>query len=496
MDSMVVDLPLSIIYAATESVKRGYSVEAVDLRTEREDWRETIRRKLSKGVRLAGISVMTGSPLINSREISEFIKSESPQTKIVWGGPHPTVLPETVEEPYIDYLVRGYGSKPLAQIVEKHREGGDISGIAGLSYKKDGVAVHNPREKEFEIIHYSDLPYDLIDVNAPKYIRTYNEARNFPIFTSIGCPYQCAFCVHPAIYKEINGPKWLALEEEEILGHIEYVMGRYKVNHIVFIDDTSFPKLSRMKSLFERIIEKKLNITMEFRGARINEIMKMDDEFLNILVKAGGRMMMVGVESGSDKVLKGFQKGITREQILNANRKLARHPELTAYYNFIYGTPGETYEDLLETKDLVLTILRENPKAYFGFGGDWKPIPGTRTLETAEKDYAFKSPKTIDDWIQIDSSDADNKIVHSWYTAKHNDLIKLMQVSSFVIDDKIIRESRGNNSSFFKLLRLMSRIYKPIALFRLRRNFSRWMVEYELWRMMVRIMPQLRAALG
>lgn len=493
---MVVDLPLSIIYAAAESLKRGYRVEAVDLRAEQEDWRVTIRQKLKEGVRLAGISVMTGSPLINSREISEFIKSESPQTKIVWGGPHPTILPETVEEPYIDFLIRGYGSKPLAELIGKLRDGEDVSGIDGLSYKMDGKALHNPRVKEFEILHYSDIPYDLIDVNAAKYIRTYNGARNFPIFTSIGCPYQCSFCVHPAIYKEINGPKWLALEEDEILGHIQHVMARYNVNHIVFIDDTSFPKLSRMKELFTRIIEKGLNITMEFRGARINEIQKMDDEFLNLLVKAGGRLMMVGVESGSDRVLKGFQKGITREQILNANRKLARFPQLTAYYNFIYGTPGETYEDLLETKDLVLTILKENPNAYFGFGGDWKPIPGTKTLEVAEKDYAFKGPKTLDDWIQIDSSDAEEKITHPWYTPEHNNLIKLMQVASFVIDDKIIKESRGNNNMFFRLLRLMSRVYKPVAMFRLKFNVHQFMVEYELWRMMVKIMPRLRAALS
>lgn len=62
MDSMVVDLPLSIIYAAAESVKRGLTVEVADLRLEK-DWRATLRRILDRGVRLAGVSVMTGMPL-------------------------------------------------------------------------------------------------------------------------------------------------------------------------------------------------------------------------------------------------------------------------------------------------------------------------------------------------------------------------------------------------------------------------------------------------
>jgi radical SAM superfamily enzyme YgiQ (UPF0313 family) len=201
---------------------------------------------------------------------------------------------------------------------------------------------------------------------------------------------------------------------------------------------------------------------------------------------------MVGVESASDKVLKSMQKSITKEQILRVNRKLARHRDIIPYYNFIYGSPGETYEDLIETKDVVLQLLKDNPKAYFGFGSDWKPIPGSKMLITAEKQYNFIQPKTLDDWIEIDSSDSKTKIVHTWYTHRHNNLIKLMQIASFVIDDKIIRESSSNKTMPFRLLRVLSRIYKPIALFRLRFNFHYLLIEYDIWRLMVRIMPYLK----
>ena len=492
MDSMVVDLPLSIIYAASDSLKQGYNIKALDLRTLAEDWKSTLEKYFKEGVLLAGISVMTGNPLKNAREVSRFIREKSPTTRIVWGGPHVTVVPETIKEPYLDYLVRGYGSVSLANLITHLKTGDrDFSTVPGLSYKQEGKDFHNPRSTEHEMISYKDIPYRLIDVCSKSYEHKYNQTRMFPIFSAIGCPYSCSFCVHPTIYKEINGAKWRIYSQEEVIGHIEYVQKNFNVEHIVFMDDTSFPDLPRMQKIFEKIIERGIKVTMEFRGARVNEIDRMDYKFLNLLVKAGGRVLMVGVESGSDRVLKNFQKGITKEQILRVNRKLARYPQITPHYNFIYGTPGETYEDLLETKKVALQLIRENPKAYFGFGSDWKPIPGTRMLNIAERDFGFKGPRSLEDWIAIDSSDAKTKIFHPWYTPRLNNLIKLMQISSFVVDDKLIKESRGNNTLLFQALRLLARIYKPIALFRLKFNITQLMVEYKLWQLTIQVLARL-----
>ncbi len=492
MDSMVVDLPLSIIYAAAHSVKCGYDVKAVDLRCERGDWKEKLKKYMEQGVLLAGVSVMTGTPLHYAREISLFIKDNHPETKIVWGGPHATVLPGTINEHFIDFLIRGYGSVSLSELIGCLKSGSnDYSDIKGLSYKCNGKVFHNPRSHEHEILHYMDIPYHIIDVNSTIYTRSYMGKRVFPIFTSIGCPYRCSFCLHPAVYKEINGPKWRPYYDEDVVNHIEYVIKKFGATHICFIDDTSFPDLKRMRRIFEMIISRKVKVTLEFRGARINEIDRMDDDFLHLMVKAGGRVLMVGVESASDMVLKRMQKGITKEQILRVNQKLAHFPELIPHYNFIYGTPGETYNTLIETKDIVLKMLGDNPRAYFGFGSDWKPIPGSKMLEIAEKEYGFKSPLSLDDWIEMDSSDAKSKIIHPWYTDKHNNMIKLMQIASFVIDDKIIKESYNNKVMVFRILRLLSRIYKPFALFRLRFNLHHLLIEYNIWRLILKLMPHL-----
>jgi radical SAM superfamily enzyme YgiQ (UPF0313 family) len=341
------------------------------------------------------------------------------------------------------------------------------------------------------MLAYRDLPYHLMDLNSPGYRRSYLGQRMFPMFTSLGCPYQCSFCVHPTIYRAINGKKWRPYPVQEVVEHMELLIERFGATHICLLDDTCFPDLGRMEQLFKLMLERGLKVTLEIRGARINEIDRMTPEFIDLMVRAGGRIIMVGVESASDRVLKTMQKGISKAQILRANRKLAAFGQLTPHYNFIYGTPGETYEDLRETKDVIMRLVRDNPQAYIGFGGDWKPIPGSKMLTLAEERYGLKPPSTLDQWIDMDSSDSERKITHPWYTRRHDNLIKTLQISSFVVNDGLARQTKDNHSPFFRLLRLMALAYKPLAMFRLKANCYALPLEHDLWRLMIRLLPRL-----
>jgi len=77
-----------------------------------------------------------------------------------------------------------------------------------------------------------------------------------------------------------------------------------QANYIYFIDDDSFPKLKHVEQIIDLLQERNLPVGLGFRGARINEIKKMDHSFLNKLAKAGTDIMHIGAESGSDRILK------------------------------------------------------------------------------------------------------------------------------------------------------------------------------------------------
>ena len=85
-----------------------------------------------------------------------------PDVPIVWGGPHPTTLPEqTLENQYVDYVIRDGGSQPLAELIEYLRGGPQRrEEIAGLAYKNSrGEIKVNPPQKHFEILNFREIPY-------------------------------------------------------------------------------------------------------------------------------------------------------------------------------------------------------------------------------------------------------------------------------------------------------------------------------------------------
>ena len=482
-DAFLRDIPLSLIHAAADSVKRGFRVEILDLRLRPERWREDIDRHLEGGCRLVGLSVMTGHPILTALEVSRYVK-ERYGTRIVWGGPHPTILPEqTLECESIDFVIRDWGSLPLRQLLQHLRgEAVELRDILGLCYKKDGEIHAGPLQCSFEMLDFRDLPYHLVDISGQNYNRMGDGAVAFPIFTSMGCPYKCTFCMSPAVYAKIEGKKWIPYPVEEIIAHVEYLLARYDFQRLQVYDDVSFVDLERMRAFLQEYIRRGFHrkLKLDFRGVRINELDRMDDEYLALMVEAGVELMAIGVESGSDRVLKEIMnKGITVEQILRVNRKLARFPSLKPHYNFFCGVPGETLDDLMKTRDLLLQLCEDHPGCYLGVGADWKPLPGSRMTEDAVEHYGLELPRDLEGWIAIDSFDAE-KIVHPWYTRRTNNMIKLLQIAGQLLDRKVEDYHRNVGPILGRLLLVGAVLYRPFLRFRVKRGFTAFLVEYWL----------------
>lgn len=481
-DNILRDIPLSLIYAATDSVKQGFNVKIVDLRIEPDKWKENIEYSIKRGAKLVGLSVMTGYPILTSLEISKYIKSKY-DIPIVWGGPHPTILPEqTLVNENIDFVIRDWGSESLMQLIQLIKfKSGSIKDILGLGFKENGRIILNAPRCNFEMSDYTDLPYHLVDINAKNYNRLANGEIVLPIFTAMGCPYKCTFCMSPAVYKKIKGKKWVAYDNGNVLDHIAYLMSKFEFHRLQVYDDDSFVDLDRLWNLLTGYIEKGYHkkLKLDFRGARVNELDKMDDSFLQIMTDANVELIAIGAESGSMKSLEKMNKGITVEQTIRVNRKLAKYSKLKPHYNLFCGIPGETIDDLKETKQLILQLVKDNPNCYIGVGADWKPLPGSVMTDSAVKDYGLKLPQNLLEWSAIDSFDA-TKITHPWYTEEIDNMIKLLQIAGMLLDKKISDFKADLGPVLGNMISLCASLYKPVLNFRLKYNITSYLVEYDI----------------
>lgn len=480
---LVRHLPLNLLYASVGARKAGFEIDIVDARLFGETWQNELRSRIHSDTVLIGISVMTGTPIKNALEISRWVKVEFPETPVVWGGPHATFNGnEILREPAVDFVISGYGSKPLSELAKHLRKDKDAlpcSLIAGLSYRADGKIVTIPPLNEFEKIDYRDIPYDLIEHNLEGYGQFDSEEKIFSMYSAMGCPYRCSFCSSPAQYKDIK-KKYLPLTPEEVTDHIEYVIDKYNATYIYFIDDDSFVNLHHIEGIMDEIRKRNIKVKLGFRGARINEIKKMSDEFLVNLSHAGTNILHIGAESGSQRILDIIRKDCTVQDIIDINKKLARHKNIKAAYNWLVGIPGETLEDLKDTQRLMLKLYEDNPNAIIFTPNKLRPIPGTELYDLAV-DYGYRTPKILEEWINIE---AEGDYTPVWYTKEISSMINMMRITSFFIDKKLFTIDTGYTLKYM-LLRLIARVYGPIAKFRAKNCYTGLLIEFRIYNWLV-----------
>ena len=483
-------MPLSLLYASVEVVKAGYDVAIFDQRLHPEDWQARLRDLIAPDTLMVGLSVMSGAPIRNAIEIGRFVKSFAPGVKVVWGGPHATFYPTTIlrDEWSSDFVVSGYSSVTFLALIERLAEGQEPTGVPGISWRDErGEITSNvANDKKFEFINYLDIPYHLIK-DFTKYGQLDDGKIIFSMYSAVGCPYQCTFCSSPAQYSNIDGKKWVALPAQEVVDHVQYVVEKYNANYIYFIDDDSFPNLKHVEGIIDEISRRGLNVKLGFRGARINEIRRMSDDFLSKLAAVGTDILHIGAECGSDRILAMLKKNCTVADIIECNRKLARHPEIKAAYNFIMGIPTETLDELKATRDLMLQLVADHPNCIIFPPNRFRPLPGTELYRVAEKEWGYEMPLTLESWANIEVEGKESST--GWYSAAMVQGFNLMLICSYFIDNKLARVASGS-SLFYHLVRLANSIYRPVALVRLKYWLTQGLAEYYLYRSLSRLLSR------
>ena len=130
-------LPIGILSVGSALKKHGLAVELINI-TEKEIDR-TVDYIISKNPLYVGFSVMTGRQTKHSADMSKKLKARS-GIKIMWGGIHPSLLPEQcLSESYIDYIIMGEGEETAVEFSRNLESGKPLAEISGLGYKENGA---------------------------------------------------------------------------------------------------------------------------------------------------------------------------------------------------------------------------------------------------------------------------------------------------------------------------------------------------------------------
>ena len=320
--------------------KNNIKVEYIDLRRI-SSWAEFTRIIKESKSKYFGISSTTVD-FDYSIKVAKIIKRNKEGSIVMVGVVHPTVRPQdALRVRQFDYIISGEGEQAVLDIVN-----GKIKQrlVKGVSYDLEAIPhinrdLFNHREGEMLNPFVEDFPTPFAT-----------------FISSRGCPYNCTFC-QPA-ERMIFGGKVRLRSIDDFVKEIVEVKNKYGLKSFMIHDDLFLMQPQRILEFCKKY--KKSGVKAIFMcQARADLIIKYKKE-MEELKKVGLMGVMIGFESGSQRVLDYLQKQVKVEQNIEAG-KICKQLKINIWANFMLGIPSETYFEMVKT---LIMIRKINPEYY------------------------------------------------------------------------------------------------------------------------------------
>ncbi len=443
-------MPLGLLAVGSALDPARFDVRIIDARLETDALAAVLAE--TRDALCLGITVLTGAPIRDALAVTRAAKAARPEMPVVWGGWHPSLFPrECLAEPTVDAVVSGQGEDTFAEIVEGYLAGRDLAGVAGVTWRDaSGEIVQNMPRPLRDVNALPAVNYDLVPVEA--YFARKGK-RQLDYISSIGCRFRCAFCADPFVYRR----GWFGLTPERMANELGELRQRYHFTELAFQDETFFTSAPRVADISRAFLAAGIDATWT-ATMRADQGARLPGEVLALARQAGLRRVMVGVEAGTDEMLKRIKKDITITQVFATAEKLAQH-DIGAIWNFIVGFPDEPDESF-EAGLQVARRLREMSDDFEVAIFFYRPYPGNDIADGLAGTYPF--PTTLEAWADFDYVGS----IGPWVSAD-----KQARVERFKFYQKY---AYGRHSH------PLARPLQTVARWRVQRDFYRWPVEQRL----------------
>ena len=333
---------------------------------------ELIRERVTQGgYDLVGVSVMT--PMLREAVYASQVARQAPGHPVVlWGGPHPTVLPEeSMAHDCVDMIALGEAEETVRELIAHDL---DPEGVDGLWYRRDGKTVCNlPRMPIHDLGALPHPARDLVDMEA--YARAWYSLtaaspnlRGTSVIASRGCPFSCTYC-QPTLDK-LFGKRLRRRPVPHVMEELRELQEVYRLNAFMLEDDTFIAHNGWAIEFAQTLRHSGLRFSW---GCNVRaDLVVKGPHLMEEMARSGLVQVNMGIESGSQRILdEVYNKGITVEQVREA-AQICKKLGLRIGGYFMLGAPGETRAEVCRTIEYAARLPID--EAAFNIT---TPLPGT-----------------------------------------------------------------------------------------------------------------------
>lgn len=452
--------PLGLLSLAGSVRQAGFNPKIIDGALD-PDYENSVARAIENCL-CFGVSLLTGPMIRQAIDVSRMVRRLRPDLPIIFGGWHPSLLSEqTLQEDFVDIVVRHQGELTLVEILRRLERGNPLDLIAGCWFKRDGRIHRNPDRPATPIGNLPVPAYDLVDWDA---YESSSGERKLPYGTSIGCPYACTYCTDTVFYNRRFNPYGV----EQVVDEVTDLVRRHRLDQVALIDSNFLVDVRRAVAIARGFVDARVRFRWTFQ-ASTDLLCRMTDEEVKLLAASGVSHIGFGTESASPEVLRSMKKAHQHiPDMFEAARK-CRQAGIRVTYNLIFGYPGEQESHRRETLRVMGQIAEQydnvtfSPNVFTAYPG----IPIWPEL----RERGLREPESLAEWADIDLG----QNCLPWLQGESFTTLQ-RGISYFLLDNQINKARRKSRSPV--LQKTLACMRKPLH-WRIRNHA--FALPFELW---------------
>jgi radical SAM PhpK family P-methyltransferase len=353
-----------VTYLGTYLSRRGLTFDYVNLPAiERDKLKEKLADKDLLTVAITTTLYVSMHPIL---ELISFIREHNERVTIIVGGPYISNQPKLGDPDTIQrllsfigadiYVISSEGEAALVNVIQALKAKDSLDKVDNIAYRDGGRYVFTDTSIESNPLEENMVDYGLFPRSEINEFITTRTAKS--------CPFSCSFCGFPA-----RAGKYKYLPVELVERELNAIREIGHITTITFIDDT----FNVPKERFKEILRMMIRNNYGFKWNSFYRSDHGDEEAIELMGKAGCEGVFLGVESGSDVMLKRMNKTARQKDYAKAI-PLLRDAGITTHANIIVGFPGETYETVQESIDMIESARPDFYRAQLWYADPVTPI--------------------------------------------------------------------------------------------------------------------------